>query len=126
MDALDRKEIAVVIPSVALGEMKWVYIREARSGFEIIQHRFQVALKDRIQIVTISAELAIQAAQYRGKYYSPQHPFSYNDGLYVAVAVSSGVQYLISADPHLLEVEEAQTLQPRDFPLARADPVNER
>jgi len=126
MHALDRKKIAVVIPSIALGEMKWVYVREGRSGFEIIQHRLQVALKDRIDIIDISAELAIQAAEYRGKYYSRQHPFSYNDGLYLAVAVSSGVQYLISADPHLLKIEEVETLQPRDFLLPETGEANER
>lgn len=125
MHALDRKKITVVIPSIALGEMKWVYIREGRSGFEIIQHRFQVALKDIVEIVDISVELAIQAAEYRGKYYSRQHPFSFSDGLYLAIAVSSEAQYLISADPHLLEIEEVKTLQPRDFLLLEAGEPHE-
>lgn len=115
MHALDEGRIIMVVPSIILGEIKWVYLREEREGFEIVQHRLQVVLKDRLRIVDITPELAIQAAKHRAKYYSRRHPFSYNDGLYLAVALAARAKLLISADPHLMEIEEIETIEPKDF-----------
>jgi len=115
MHALDEGRIAVIVPSIFFGEIRWVYLREGREGFEIIYHRLRTALKERFYIVGITPELAIRAAEYRGKYYSPRRAFSYNDGLYLAVAVSAGAKCLVSSDPHLMEVEEIKTIEPRDF-----------
>jgi predicted nucleic acid-binding protein len=87
-----------------LGEVRYVYLREDKAGFEIA--RAAIESENNIRVLDITAPLAIHAAELRRRYYSKKNAFSYNDGLYLATGLAEQADMLITTDPHLLSIIE--------------------
>jgi predicted nucleic acid-binding protein len=99
--------------AILLGEIRYVYLREDKPGFEIA--RAAIEAESNLRVLTITAAVAIHAAELRRKYYSKKNAFSYNDGLYLATGLAERADLLITTDPHLLSVADLKTLRPSQY-----------
>jgi hypothetical protein len=104
---------SVFLDSIIDGELRYVYLRDDKPGFEIVWAAIES--EPNINTVPVNISLAVHAAELRRKYYSKQNAFSYNDGLYLAVGIAEQTDFLITTDPHLLGVREIETMLPSRF-----------
>lgn len=111
--AIEKESLQVLISSIVMGEIRWVYLRENSPGYDIVEAA--ILNQPNIEILNINVPLAVQAAEFRKQYYSRANSFSYNDGLILATAVSQGSRCLITTDPHLLQIDELPTFTPSRF-----------
>ncbi len=123
IDLLQDGKVEAVVPSIALAEIRWVLGRanrdlsreELRLVWEQTEQLILGSLRKSLRVVDIDTALATLAAEYRLDHYSQKNGFSYNDGLYLAVAVTNGVDCLVTTDTHLLRVKEVEALDPARF-----------
>ncbi len=113
LQAIEKGRLRGIVPSIFFGELRYVYLRDDKPGFEIA--RAAIEAEPNITTVPVSVQLAIHAAELRRKYYSKRNAFSYNDGLYLAVGIAEQADLLITTDPHLLAVREIKTMLPSQF-----------
>ena len=113
LKALEEGRLRGISTSILLGEIRFVYLREDKTGFEIA--RAAIETESNLRLLSVSASLAIHAAELRRKYYSKKSAFSYNDGLYLATGLAERADLLITTDPHLLAVSELKTLRPSQY-----------
>ena len=111
--ALEEGRLRCVSTAILLGEVRYVYLREDKAGFEIA--RAAIEAETGMRLLSVTASLAIHAAELRRKYYSKKNAFSYNDGLYLATGLAEHAELLITTDPHLLNVAELKTLRPSQY-----------
>src|SRR2546430_14124925 len=102
--AVEEGRLRAISTTILFGEIRYVYLREDKPGFEIAYAAIEAA--ENLRTVTITIPLAIHAAELRRKYYSKNNAFSYNDGLYLATGLAEQADLLIPTDPHLLNVTE--------------------
>jgi predicted nucleic acid-binding protein len=113
LKALEEGRLRGVSTAILFGEIRYVYLRDDKPGFEISSAALQAEAN--LQITSITVSLAVHAAELRRKYYSRSHAFSYNDGLYLATGIAAQADLLITTDPHLLNVTELKTLLPSRY-----------
>ena len=113
LKALEDGRLRGVSTAILLGEIRYVYLREDKPGFEIA--RAAIETENNLSVLAVTAPLAIHAAELRRKYYSKKNAFAYNDGLYLATGLAERADLLITTDPHLLNVTELKTQRPSQF-----------
>ena len=113
LKAVEEGRLRCVSTAILLGEVRFVYSREDKAGFEIA--RAAIEAESNLRVLSVTASLAIHAAELRRRYYSKKNPFSYNDGLYLATGLAEHADLLITTDPHLLSVAELKTLRPSQY-----------
>ncbi len=113
LKAIEDGRLRCVSTAILLGEIRYVYLREDKAGFEIA--RAAIEAESSLRVLSVTASLAIHAAELRRKYYSKKNAFSYNDGLYLATGLAERSDLLITTDPHLLNVTELKTLRPSQY-----------
>ncbi len=111
--AIEEGRLRCVSTAILLGEIRYVYLREDKAGFEIA--RAAIEAETSLRLLSVTASLAIHSAELRRKYYSKKNAFSYNDGLYLATGLAERADLLITTDPHLLNVGELKTLRPSQY-----------
>ena len=111
--AVEEGRLRGVLPAILFGEIRYVYLREDKPGFEIASAAIQVEAN--LRTVTITPPLAIHAAELRRKYYSKKNVFSYNDGLYLVAGLAERADLLITTDPHLLGIAELRAIPPSQY-----------
>ena len=79
LKAVQEGRLRGVSTAILLGEIRYVYLREDKAGFEIA--RAAIEAERNLRVLIITASLAIHAAELRRTYYSKKNAFSYNDGL---------------------------------------------
>ena len=110
---LEEGRLQGVSTAILFGEIRYVYLREQKPGFEIA--RAALEAESNLRIVSVTVSLAVHAAELRKRYYSKKNIFSYNDGLYLATGVAEGADSLITTDPHLIHIKEVKTLLPSQY-----------
>ena len=113
LTALEEGRLQGVPTAILFGELRYVYLREDKPGFEIA--RAALEAERHLRIVAVTVPLAIHAAELRRKYYAKTNAFSYNDGLYLATGLAEHVDLLITTDPHLLTVTELHAIPPSQY-----------
>jgi predicted nucleic acid-binding protein len=113
LKALEDGRLHGVSTTILFGELRYVYLREDKPGFEIA--RAAIEAQDNLGIVSITVPLAIHAAELRRRYYSKTTAFSYNDGLYLATGLAEHADFLITTDPHLLSVTDLKAIPPSQY-----------
>jgi len=108
--AVEEGRLRAISTTILFGEIRYVYLREDKPGFELAYAAIEAA--GNLRTVTITTPLAIHAAELRRKYYSKNNAFSYNDGLYLATGLAEQADLLITTDPHLLKVTEMKAMPP--------------
>ena len=116
LESLKKGEIAAVTSVMALAEIRWVFDREQKSGFDMARAALVQGFAGKLDILPVDADLAVASAVYRRRYYSKTNPFSYNDGIILATAMRGGANGLVTTDPHLLSVTEIRTFRPSSYP----------
>lgn len=111
--AIEEGRLQGVSTTILFGELRYVYLREDKPGFEIA--RAALEAEKNLRTVAVTIPLAIHAAELRRRYYSKKNAFSYNDGLYLATGLSESVDLLITTDSHLLHISELQTIAPSQY-----------
>ena len=114
--ALQKGEIVAFTSVMALAEIRWVFEREKKPGFDIARATLEDGFADHLTILPVDADLAVMSAIHRRRYYSRKNPFSYNDGIFLATALRTGTSALVTTDPHLLHVSEISAFLPSAFP----------
>jgi len=114
--ALQKGEIAAVTSVMALAEIRWVFEREEKPGFDIARATLEDGFAEHLTVLSVDADLAVRSAIHRRRYYSKSNPFSYNDGIFLATALRAGATTLVTTDPHLLHVSEISARRPSAFP----------
>ncbi|MCR4405749.1 MAG: PIN domain-containing protein [Anaerolineae bacterium] len=117
LQALRDGALLGISTAMLLAEIKWAFTRHGRTGFEIAEQVLLHDFRKTLRIVDVTPRLAILAAELRARYYSRQNDISYNDCLYVAAALEARADFIISSAPHLLQVTDIKTIEPKDFPL---------
>lgn len=113
LKAIEDGRLRGVSTAIVLGEIRYVYLREDKAGFEIARAAIESEIN--LRVLDITAPLAIHAAELRRKYYSKKNAFSYNDGLYLATGLAERADLMITTDPHLLSVTELKALRPSQY-----------
>lgn len=113
LQAIETGCLRAVSTAILFGEIRYVYLREGKPGFEIA--RAAIEAEPNLRTVAVTALLAIRAAEHRKNYYTKRNTFSYNDGLYLATALAENADSLITTDPHLLSVEEIRAISPSQY-----------
>ena len=113
LKAVEDGRLRCVSTAILLGEVRYVYLREDKAGFEIA--RAAIEAESNLRVLSVTASLAIHAAELKRRYYSKKNTFSYNDGLYLATGLAEHADLLITTDPHLLAVAELKTLRPSQY-----------
>jgi predicted nucleic acid-binding protein len=113
LKAVEEGRLQGVSTAILFGEIRYVYLRENKPGFEIA--RAAIDAESNLRILAITAPLAIHAAELRRRYYSKKNAFSYNDGLYLATGMAERANLLITTDPHLLSVAELKAMSPSQY-----------
>jgi predicted nucleic acid-binding protein len=111
--ALEEGRLRAISTTILFGEIRYVYLREDKPGFEIA--RAAIDAQPNLRSVAVSAPLAIHAAELRRRYYSKKNAFSYNDGLYLATGLAERADLLITTDPHLLATGELKAIAPSQY-----------
>jgi predicted nucleic acid-binding protein len=122
LESLKKGEIAAVTSVMALAEIRWVFDREQKSGFDMARAALEQGFAGQLDILPVDADLAVASAVYRRRYYSKTNSFSYNDGIILATAIRGGAGGLVTTDPHLLAATEIPTFRPSSFPLKPRGP----
>ncbi len=112
--AVEEGRLRGVSTTILFGEIRYVYLREDKPGFEIACAAIEAEVN--LRVLAITVPLAIHAAELRRKYYSKRNAFSYNDGLYLATSLAEDADLLITTDPHLLNVTDLKTIPPSRYP----------
>lgn len=115
LQALEAGRISAVTSVMALAEIRWVFSREERDGFDIAKATLEGGFEDRLTLLTVDADIAVASARFRSRYYSRTNPFSYNDGIFLATALRARAWALITTDRHLLSVSEIRAIRPSQF-----------
>ena len=113
LKALEEGHLHGVSTTILLGEIRYVYLRENKVGFEIARAAIEVERHLRLLVITVP--LAVHAAELRRRYYSKRNAFSYNDGLYLATGLAEQAEILITTDPHLLSVTDMNAIPPSQY-----------
>ena len=113
LGALEEGQLRGISTTILFGEVRYVYLRENKAGFEIACAAIEAEAN--FQAVAITVPLAIHAAELRKKYYSKKNAFSYNDGLYLATGLAEHADLLITTDPHLLNTDDLKTILPSQY-----------
>lgn len=113
LKAVEEGRLQGVSTAILFGEIRYVYLRENKPGFEIA--RAAIDAEGNLRILAITVPLAIHAAELRRRYYSKKNAFSYNDGLYLATGMAERANLLITTDPHLLSVAELKAMSPSQY-----------
>lgn len=111
--ALEEGRLRGISTAILLGEVRYVYLRENKLGFEIA--RAAIEAEANLRMLHITAPLAIHAAELRRRYYSKKNAFSYNDGLYLASGLAEHADLIITTDPHLLGITELKSILPSQY-----------
>src|SRR4029453_8484689 len=74
LKALEEGHLHGVSTTILLGEMRYVYLRENRVGFEI--PRAAIEAERHLRLLVITVPLAVHAAELRQRYYSKRNTFS--------------------------------------------------
>lgn len=111
--AVEEGRLRGISTTILFGEIRYVYLREDKTGFEIARAAIEAEMN--LRTVPITAPLAIHAAELRRRYYSKKNAFSYNDGLYLATGLAEHANLLITTDPHLLNVADLKTIPPSQY-----------
>lgn len=115
MRMLHRNSILCTTSAIAFAEIRWVLLREGIETFEMVDATLRHGLHKSLTIIDIDTHIASESAFFKWKYYSKKNAFSYNDGIFLATALRASSTALITTDPHLLSVEEIETLTPSGF-----------
>ena len=113
LKAVEEGRLQGVSTTILLGEIRYVYLREDKGGFEIA--RAAIEAERHLRLIIITVPLAVHAAELRRRYYSKRHAFSYNDGLYLATGLAAQADLLITTDPHLLGVTDMNAIPPSQY-----------
>jgi predicted nucleic acid-binding protein len=113
LKALEEGHLHGVSTTILLGEIRYVYLRENRIGFEIA--RAAIEAERHLRLLVITVPLAVHAAELRQRYYSKRNTFSYNDGLYLATGLAEQADILVTTDPHLLSVTDMNAIPPSQY-----------
>src|SRR4029453_210307 len=113
LGALEEGQLRGISTTILFGEIRYVYLRENKAGFEIACAAIEAEAN--FQAVAITVPLAIHAAELRRKYYSKKNAFSYNDGLYLATGLAEHADLLITTDPHLLNTADLKAILPSQY-----------
>ena len=116
LGSLHKGEVTAITSVMALAEVRWVFDREQKPGFDIARATLESGFAGHLSILQVDTDLAVASAIYRRRYYSRSNPFSYNDGIFLATAVRGGAAALVTTDPHLLGASEVPAYRPRAFP----------
>jgi predicted nucleic acid-binding protein len=111
--ALEGGRLKGISTTILFGEIRYIYLREGKAGFEIA--RAALEAEPNLRAVPVTTPLAVRAAELRRKYYSKKNAFSYNDGLYLATALAEDASMLITTDPHLVAVKEIRAMLPSQY-----------
>lgn len=113
LKAIEEGRLQGVSTTILFGEIRYVYLREDKPGFEIARAAIEAEVN--LRTLAITVPLAVHAAELRRKYYSKKNAFSYNDGLYLATGLAEHVDFLITTDPHLLGVTDLKVIPPSRY-----------
>jgi len=113
LKALEEGRLRGISTAILLGEIRYVYLRENKPGFEIA--RAAIEAEANLRILPITVPLAIHAAEFRRRYYSKKNAFAYNDGLYLASGVAEHADLIVTTDSHLLSVTELKAVLPSQY-----------
>jgi predicted nucleic acid-binding protein len=113
LKAVEKGRLRGVSTTILFGEIRYVYLRDEKPGFEIASAAIEAEAN--LKIVPVSRSLAVHAAELRRRYYSKRNSFSYNDGLYLATGLAEQADFLITTDPHLLNVTELKAILPSQY-----------
>ena len=94
LKAVEEGHLQGVTTAILFGEIRYVYLREDKLGFEIA--RAAIEAEANLRVVAVTASLAIHAAELRRKYYSKKNMFSYNDGLYLATGLAEKADLIVT------------------------------
>jgi predicted nucleic acid-binding protein len=113
LKAVEEGHLQGVSTTILFGEIRYVYLREDKPGFELACAAIEAEAN--LQTVAVTGPLAIRAAELRRRYYSKKNAFSYNDALYLATGLAEHADLLITTDPHLLSVTDLKAIPPSQY-----------
>lgn len=115
VEALEQGRVTAVSSAFAVAEVMYALGREGQGAERrrLVRAWLTEALRDQLELVPVSPDLANAAAEFRLTHYHRQRaPISYADALYVVTARESGASPLVTLDGPLLALNDSEIVPP--------------
>ena len=101
-----------ILPTIVLAEFYAQTFK--RTGKEVADKRFREVLNSGLQIIPLTEQISYQAGLLRAKY---QEKIPWGDCVVAATAVQSKAKFVVTEDPHLMEIKEIEARRTSELRL---------
>jgi len=101
-----------ILPTIVLAEFYAQTYK--RTGKEVADKHFREVVSSGLQIIPLTEQISYQAGLLRAKY---QEKVPWGDCIVAATAVQNKAKFVVTEDPHLMEIKEIETRGPSELRL---------
>jgi predicted nucleic acid-binding protein len=101
-----------ILPTIVLAEFYAQTFK--RTGKEVADKRFREVVNSGLQIIPLTEQISYQAGLLRAKY---QEKIPWGDCVVAATAVQSKAKFVVTEDPHLMEIKEIEARRTSELRL---------
>ena len=93
-----------ILPTIVLAEFYAQTYK--RTGKEVADKHFREVVSSGLQIIPLTEQISYQAGLLRAKY---QEKVPWGDCIVAATAVQNKAKFVVTEDPHLMDIKEIET-----------------
>jgi predicted nucleic acid-binding protein len=101
-----------ILPTIVLAEFYAQTFK--RTGKEVADKRFREVVNSGLQIIPLTEQISYQAGLLRAKY---QEKIPWGDCIVAATAVQNKAKFVVTEDPHLMEIKEIEARRSSELRL---------
>ena len=101
-----------ILPTIVLAEFYAQTFK--RTGKEVADKRFREVVNSSLQIIPLTEQISYQAGLLRAKY---QEKIPWGDCIVAATAVQNKAKFVVTEDPHLMEIKEIEARRSSELRL---------
>jgi len=101
-----------ILPTIVLAEFYAQTFK--RTGKEVADKRFREVVNSGLQIIPLTEQISYQAGLLRAKY---QEKIPWGDCIVAATAVQNKSKFVVTEDPHLMEIKEIEARRSSELRL---------
>ena len=101
-----------ILPTIVLAEFYAQTFK--RTGREVADKRFREVVNSGLHIIPLTEQISYQAGLLRAKY---QEKIPWGDCIVAATAVQNKAKFVVTEDPHLMEIKEIEARRSSELRL---------
>jgi predicted nucleic acid-binding protein len=101
-----------ILPTIVLAEFYAQTYK--RTGKEVADKHFREVVNSGLTIIPLTEQISYQAGSLRAKY---QEKIPWGDSIVAATAVQNKAKFVVTEDPHLMEIKEIEARRSSELRL---------